>query len=302
MTLYFPNMHPALLSGPERQALPEGVRFLDPGLAPADSPDHVLPASAPFDRRLAKAILADTMRFGESVSNPRDIAVHGLLQQVQALAPESGRLVQEEVERSMTGAGGHKDAAPDPQLEARRQAQTLLLLAWNLEERILDLRQIEVGLRDSWARLGQSVTPVEEAGTAPSAGGAGLELSASGPDGAVEGAVDGEAENDAVNDADGEAMALGKLLSGLGLPEPDGEALPWRRLLEAFAVLAPGQELVTADADIADALREAGVAEAGGVFEAPAWRLSGLDRCPAARPWLDVLVRLACVAAAKGGA
>jgi hypothetical protein len=281
MTLYFPHLHPALLTGPERQALPEGVRFLDPGLAPADSPDHVLPDSAPFDRRLAKAILADTMRFGESVSNPRDIAVHGLLQQVQALAPESGRLVQAEVERSMAGADGLKDAAPDPQLEARRQAQTLLLLAWNLEERILDLRQIDAGLRDSWARLGQSVTPVEEAEQEPVGAGA-----------------DGEADGE----TDGEAMALGRMLSGLGLPEPDGEALPWRRILEAFAVLAPGVALVTADADIVSTLREAGTPEVGSVFEAPAWRLSGLDRCPSARPWLDVPVRLACVAAAKGGA
>ncbi|MDP3428029.1 MAG: hypothetical protein Q8S17_11730 [Humidesulfovibrio sp.] len=276
MTLYFPHLHPALLTGLERQALPEGVRFLDPGLAPADSPDHALPDSAPFDRRLAKAILADTMRFGESVGNPRDIAVHGLLQQVQALAPESGRLVQAEVERSMAGAGGLKDAAPDPQLAARRQAQTLLLLAWNLEERILDLRQIDAGLRESWARLGQSVTPVEEA--------------------------DHELAGELASETDGEAMALGTMLSGLGLPEPDGEALPWRRILEAFAVLAPGQDLVTADADIALALREAGAPEAGCVFEAPAWRLSGLDRCPSARPWLDVPVRLVCVAAAKGGA
>lgn len=292
MTLYFPHLHPALLSAPERQALPEGVRFLDPGLAPADSPDHLLPHSAPFDRRTAKAILADTMRFGESVTNPRDIAVHGLLQQVQALAPESGRLVLAEVERSVAAAQGQPDATPDAasgaisgaQLEARRQSQTLLLLAWNLEERMLDLRQIDAGLRDSWARLGASVTPVEEA-----------------EHGIAAGQRDSEHDGEPVSEPDGEAMAMGKMLSGLGLPEPDSEALPWRRILEAFAVLAPGQDLVTADADIASALREAGTPEAGGAFTAPAWRLSGLDRCPAARPWLDVAVRLACVAAAKGG-
>lgn len=287
MTLYFPHLHPDLLSDSERQALPDGVRFLDPGLARPDSPDHVLPESAPFDRRLAKAILADTMRFGESVANPRDIAVHGLLQQVQALAPESGRLVQATVERTIVGgagAQGQPGATPDPQLEARRQAQTLLLLAWNLEERMLDLRQIDAGLRDSWARLGQSVASPEEADEADEAGAASQSAAAEG------------------EEADSDALAVGKTLSGLGLPEPDGETLPWRRILEAFAVLAPGEALVTADADIASALREAEVPEARDAFEAPAWRLSGLDRCPAARPWLDVPVRLACVAAAKGGA
>lgn len=279
MTLYFPHLHPDLLSDSERQALPVGVRFLDPGLARPDSQDHVLPENAPFDRRLAKAILADTMRFGESVGNPRDIAVHGLLQQVQALAPESGRLVLTEVERTMSGAGEMTGALADPLLEARRQAQTLLLLAWNLEERILDLRQIDQGLRDSWARLGESVAPAEEAEQAA--------LSAD----------DGESP-----EADGEALAMGAMLSGLGLPESDGEALPWRRILEAFAVLAPGQTLLTADALVAHSLREAGVPEVEGVFEGPAWRMSGLDRCPLARPWLDVLVRLACAGPALEGA
>ncbi|PKN09597.1 MAG: hypothetical protein CVU73_01195 [Deltaproteobacteria bacterium HGW-Deltaproteobacteria-8] len=275
MTLYFPHLHPDLLPDNERQALPEGVRFLDPGLANPNSPDYVLPENAPFDRRLAKAILADTMRFGESVANPRDIAVHGLLQQAQALAPESGRLVLAEVERSIANAKGKPEAPADPLLEARRQAQTLLLLAWNLEERMLDLRQIDLGLRDSWARLGESVHPADEG------------------------------EHDAAeagDEADGDAMAMGTMLSGLSLPDSYGEALPWRRILEAFAVLAPGQDLVTADAAIAQTLREAGVPETGGVFEAPAWRLSGLDRCPAARPWLDVPVRLACIASAVKGA
>ncbi|OGR40343.1 MAG: hypothetical protein A2051_07890 [Desulfovibrionales bacterium GWA2_65_9] len=290
MTLYFPHLHPDLLAGSERQALPEGVRFLDPGLARPDSADHVLPEGAPFDRRLAKAILADTMRFGESVANPRDIAVHGLLQQVQALAPESGRLVMAEVERSMAGAAGQSGASADHLLEARRQAQTLLLLAWNLEERMLDLRQIDQGLRDSWARLGQSVASAEETDE-PN------ESNAAAP-----AAAPGQAAAEDGEEADGDTLAMGKMLSGLSLPEAYGETLPWRRILEAFAVLAPGQELVTADADIAQSLREAGVPEAKGVFQAPAWRLSGLDRCPAARPWLDVPVRLGTVATAAEGA
>ena len=301
MTLYFPHLHPDLLPDAQRQALPGGVRFLDPGLARPDSPDHTLPELAPFDRRLAKAILADTLRFGESVVNPRDIAVHGLLQQVQTLAPESGREVLAEVERSVTEAGGQTtdalNAAPAaPLLEARRQAQTLLLLAWNLEERILDLRQIDAGLRHSWARLGESVHSPDEGDGSEE----GEEAVAAGHvgDEEAEGHADGEAETE----ADGETLAMGTMLSGLGLPEPDAETLPWRRMLEAFAVLAPGQELVTADADIAQTLREAGLPEAKGVFEAPAWRLSGLDRCPAARPWLAVVVRLACVGPAAEAA
>jgi hypothetical protein len=286
MTLYFPHMHPALLSDSERQALPGDVRFLDPGLAAPDSPDHLLPEAAPFDRRLAKAILADTMRFGESVTNPRDIAAHGLLQQAQALAPESGRLVLGEVERSVAGAEG-KAEAPDLQLEARRQAQTLLLLAWNLEGHMLDLRQIDLGLRDSFARLGESVIPAEEAFQSAAAGSR---------------AVPSPSEANEDIETDGDTLSMGKMLSGLSVPEAFGEAMPWRRILEAFVVLAPGLALVTADEAIVQALREAGVPESKGAFEAPAWRLSGLDRCPAARPWLDVPVRLEFLAVAGQGA
>lgn len=275
MTLYFPHLHPDLLTGGERQALPQGVRFLDPGLAQPGSPDHVLPAAAPFDRRMAKAILADTLRFGESVAAPRDIAVHGLLQQAQALSPESGRLVQAEVERTITGGAGEPGAIADPLLEARRQAQTLLLLAWNLEERILELRRIDEDLRASWARLGESVAAPESVGES-----------------AV--AVENDDETDAAPDKD--ALALGTVLANMTPPDAYGEALPWRRMLEAYVALAPGQELVTADQAIAAALREAGLPEQQGAFAAPAWKLAGLDRCPAGQPWLETPVRLACVA------
>ena len=274
MTFYFPHLHPALLSDGQRQALPEGVRFLDPGLAQPGSPEHVLPASAPFDRRTAKAILADTLRFGESVAAPRDLAVQGLLQQAEALSQESERLVLADVAGAVAGASAPAEAVADPLVQARQQAQTLLLLAWNLEERILDLRGIDDGLRASWARLGESVSPAGE----------------------------GDPEAGTDDEADTHALALGTMLAGLTPPDAYGEALPWRRLLEAFAVLAPGEGLVTADAGIAASLREAGLPEEKGAFLAPAWRLAGLDRCPLARPWLAAPVRLACAAAAKGGA
>lgn len=279
MTLYFPLLHPELLSGAQRQSLPGGVRFLDPGLAKPGSPLHRMPESAPFDRGLARAILADTLRFGESVSSPRDIAAHGLLQQAEALSPESGRLVLAEVERTLAGAGGAAAAQADPLLEARRQAQTLLLLAWSLEERILDLRGIDADLRESWERLGESVNPAEAADLEPHAA-----------ESADEGLVDGE------------ALAVGSVLAGMALPDEYADSAPWRRVLEAFAALAPGSDLVTADEAVISALREAGLPERGGVFEAPAWRLAGLDRCPADRPWLDAPLRLAVAALANGAA
>lgn len=277
MILYFPHMHPELLSEEARAALPAEVRFLDPGLAPADSAAHALPESAPFDRRTAKAILADTLRFGESVAAPRDIAVHGLLQQAETLAPEGARQVAAEVERSIAGVAQAESRA-DPLDEARRQAQTLLLLAWNLEERLVELRGIDQRLRESWQRLGESVAPAEAAET----------------DVAEEG------------DLDEDSRQLGQVLAHMTPPdaEPDAEkaGLPWRRMLQAFAVLAPGARLATTDPSVGSALREAGLVSSG-TAAAPAWRLAGLDRCPEDRPWLDAELTLVLAgAAAKEGA
>ena len=277
MLLYFPKMHPDLLPERVREALPEAVRFLDPGLADAHSAVHAAPEAAPFDRRTAKALLTDTLRFGESVASPRDILAQGLAQQYgQAglLSPESSGAVLGAVERSLSDAAGAAAPVADASLDARKQAQMLLLLAWNLEERLLDLRGIEAGLKSSWERLGESV-----------------------------------AQGDAVVDdeTDHEALALGRELSGMNPLEASAEALPWRKLLESFAVLTTGTLLCTAEAEIAAALAEAGVPEAAltllpgavRVFAAPAWRFLGLDRLPEARPWLAETLTLAVLAPGK---
>lgn len=274
MYLNFPQMHPDLLDEARRASLPEGLVYLDPGLDRAPAATHLRP-ELPFDPRAARALLADTLRFGESLPNPRDILAQGLAAQANqggGLAPESSRAVLAEVEQSMRGLGQASAAASDPLLEARRQAQMVLLLAWNLELRLIELQGIEAGLRTAWDRLGVSVS-------------------------AGEGVVDDE--------ADEAALAVGRELSGLGLPDPSAVPLPWRRLLEAFLLLAPGVVLCTTDQELAASLAEAGLPAgpaqsapgATAAYQAPAWRLMGLDRLPEARPWLDASVTLAVYAA-----
>ena len=271
MFLYFPQMHPELLSLPLRAALPGETRFLDPGLGAAESAEHVRSDLAPFDTRTAKALLADTLRFGESQASPRDLLAQSLVEQAGALLPESGRAVQAEVEKSLLGAAP-VDAKP-PLEAAHRQAQMLLLLGWSLEERLLDLRAVEGKLRSAWDRLDQSVAAGAEA-------------------------VD--------EDVDPEALTLGRELSGLLPPEASAMAMPWRRLLESFAVLMPGQTLCTAEAEIGATLAEAGIPEAPldeipgaeRVFRAQAWRLMGHDALPKDRPWLDAMLTLGVFSAA----
>lgn len=272
MLLYFPQLHPDLLSLATRQALPQDVRFLDPGLGAANSAEHLRPEIAPFDVRTAKALLADTLRLGESQARPGDLLAQSLVEQAGALSPESGRAVQAEVEKSLLGAKAQAQAVA-PLLAAQRQGQMLLLLAWNLEERLLELQGVEGRLRSAWDRLDQSV--------------------AAGPD-----AVDDE--------ADLEAISIGRELSGLTRPESSAMSMPWRKLLESFVVLMPGQALCTADAEIGADLAEAGIPEASldempgaqRVFRAQAWRLMGHEAQPQGRPWLDALLTIGVFAPA----
>lgn len=272
MLLYFPQLHPDLLSSDERQALPQDVRFLDPGLGAASSAQHLRPEAAPFDPRIAKALLADTLRLGESQAHPGDLLAQSLVEQAGALMPESGRAVQAEVEKSLLGSQAQTQTVA-PLLAAQRQGQMLLLLAWNLEERLLELQGVEGRLKSAWDRLDQSV--------------------AAGP----------EAADD---EADLEAISIGRELSGLTRPEASSISMPWRKLLESFVVLMPGQALCTADAEIGAGLAEAGIPEASldempgaqRVFRAQAWRLMGHEALPQGRPWLDALLTIGVFAPA----
>jgi len=274
MFLNFPQMHPDLLSANARERLPHGACFFDPGLGAAADAEHVRSECAPFDQRTAKALLADTLRFGEAQAHPRDILAQSLIEQAGALSPESGRAVQIEVEKSLLGAVDAAVAAA-PLEAARRQAQMLLLLAWSLEERLIDLRNGEGTLKSAWDRLDESVAAGAEA-------------------------VDEE--------VDPEALVLGRELSGLMPPEASALSMPWRKLLESFAVLMPGQALCTTEPEIDSALAEAGVPEAPldefpgatRVFRAQVWRLMGHEAPPKGKPWLDEMLTLGVCAPADG--
>lgn len=276
MLLYFPHMHPEWLSDTELSALPEPLRFLDPGVGRADSKRHVLPPVAPFERSQARALLADTLRFGQSVGSPRDILAQGMVRQASELSPESTRLVLAEVERSMAGVAPVANASAqddDALLAARRQAQMVLLLAWSQEDGLLELRRIGQKLDASWARLDESV-------------------------GLGEGVAD--------DDTDKESMELGRMLSGITTPvDALPETLPWRKLLECFVLLAPEAVLCTREQGVVADLAEVGTAAAADieglpagtrVLRAPAWKLLGLERLPEAKPWLAAELTLAVLA------
>jgi hypothetical protein len=275
MHLCFPTMHPQMLSEAARKALPGDLRFLDPGVGDPRSKEHFMPEAAPFDRRTARALLADTLRFGESVADARDLKARSLVEQAAALDPEGSAAVRGQVERSLlAGITGGADGG-DAKLPALRQGQTLLLLAWSLEERMIELGRIDAGLKQSWERLGQSVAK-------------------------------GDAEVD--DEADDDALAMGRELSGMKPVDDAVPAVPWRNLLESFALLAPGAVLCTALPEVALELADSGVATgvaglvpgAASVYADAAWRLMGLQRLPDERPWLDARLTIAVFKPAGG--
>jgi len=77
MIFIFPQMHPDLLTAAARAALPQSARFIDPGLADPRDEAHARPTAAPFDARTARAILADTLRFGGIRRQPARHCRHG---------------------------------------------------------------------------------------------------------------------------------------------------------------------------------------------------------------------------------
>lgn len=266
MPLFFPHMHKKLLSRRCLQNLPEGTCFFEPGLSAALEPDQVRSGRAPFDQRTARALLSDILRFGLEQANPRDILAQGLVEQAGALSAEGGIAVQAEVERRLLSPGV-ADKTSDPEAQALCQSQLLLLLSWSLEERLLELRGAEDSLNSAWTRLGQSVS--------------------AGPE-----EVDEEADTD--------ALALGRELAGLNPPRSERVSLPWRKLLESFVLLMPGESLCTDVEGIADELAEAGLPEgplesvpgAQRVYRAPLWRFMGLGSLPVHKPWLASVATL----------
>jgi hypothetical protein len=262
MLLYFPHMHPEWLAPEALAALPPTLRFLDPGLGRGENPVHLLPPQAPFERSQARALLADTLRFGQTVASPRDLVAQGVMQEASTIAAESANKVLAEVERSLSGQEPVLAEAEDPRLKARQKAQMVLLLAWSQEESLLELRGIGKKLDASWARLDESV---------------------------------GQGDAVVEDAADVETMELDRVLSGMDPLDALPEALPWRKLLEPYALLAPEASLVTLEQGIAADLREAGIPCLAAVpaeipagaqsFRAPLWKLLGQSHLPEAKPW-----------------
>ncbi|MDY0305481.1 MAG: hypothetical protein RBR18_03515 [Desulfovibrionaceae bacterium] len=260
MFVFFPTMHAELLPD---GVLP-GVLLLDPGYDDAASEGRLRPAGLPLEPAAARALVRDSVNFGEQFQAPGDLAAYGLTEALNR-NDEGSAAIQSELSRRMRGLPATQESDPFP-----AQAQMTLLLAWFYEERFLEMQRLEQGLAASWEAFGRGLgLEPEEEGT----GEAELDRALTGMTAPVVGRP--QYPWRVLLEAAAFFLPEGALLV-------TGEAEPASTWAEAGLAAAP------LDAAAHPAL--AGLPAGTRVVSAPVWRLSGRRREPTGRP--DLLRRL----------
>lgn len=135
--LYIPDLHPALLPRP----LPDGLRFIKPGLDVADKTGiYLTPENLPFSPQEASAILRETLELGETMSRGGGLLLSNFGQRSDV---ENTRLRREKRDLDRFAAGlvdaAHSENGPvasaheaESPSELLKSCQKVLLLAWQL--------------------------------------------------------------------------------------------------------------------------------------------------------------------------
>lgn len=261
--IYIPTLHRELV----RRPVPETVRFLDPGLPQSASlPGLFLPEGYAFSREQSARILDELLAIGEAldVATPtgKDAARARLRDDSNLSASEKAAINRFSAQGSIAPAANAENSAG-----GTVGAHKVLLLAWDLEERLVEIDRLRHEVAGAVKPLAESLRgPQEE------------------------------------NEAEGE---LADALSALELlpetAEPD-----WRLTLAAIAAFLPEKALlITAHEGIRAAMLEAGMLlplpedtanDLTGWPEdeklsllwakAPLWRVIGHSRAPENAPWL----------------
>jgi len=138
--VFFPYMHSILIPS----SLQGLGQTLNPGLS-TDKEGLFTPKDYPLDPRQASRHLADFYRFGEQFNTPRDMGyytVNGL----EDFYSESTMAIKSE----LTGGTPSKE---DAQKDRALKMQSMLLLGYALEERLLDIEQFGVEIDDAWKKF-----------------------------------------------------------------------------------------------------------------------------------------------------
>jgi hypothetical protein len=176
ISIYIPALHRELAP-----VTPPGtVLFMDPGFlqGPADAPGTFRAANLPFTGPAARAVLREMLELGSSLSPEGELRT--IENSARAAAARSGAMQAAEARALESFAGGGQlsaavaeQSAPRTELDQAEliRAQKILLLAWELEENLLDIKKAEAAL-DAQDRMLLSVLhgPEDHANN-PAAGG-----------------------------------------------------------------------------------------------------------------------------------
>ena len=244
--------------------LPETVRFFDPGLPQTvAASDFFHPQTYPLSPKLALRTLEELLAVGEAL----DLATAAGSQAVRGIPQSAQDIEKSDIARFAAAIAPEPATRPDPKIAA----QKVLLLAWDLESRLLEIADLR-------QKVAEAVKPLQKN-------------------------LHGEFEADTLRElspvfSDG---LPGDLTDLPDFPEPD-----WRLSLAAMAAFIPENALlVTCHPEIRDALQEAGAllplsehaaqnlgewpkAIRSTLFraKAPLWKIIGHAHKPKNTPWL----------------
>lgn len=249
MLIHFPCMHPELIPA----ELTDKAVFLDPGFGDEGNADfYFRPDSLPLDAARGRALIEDCMRFGAQFKDSSEMAFFGAFTP-EDYYEESTSTIKHELMTRLSGETKEEGGAEIA------NAQFTLMLAWHLEEGLMESRGLEQGIRDSWKKFDNSLG-MDEAEAAT------------------------------------EGMALGKVLGETASPAVM-TTLPWQRVMEAMSAFVPDAAvLLNLDAGARAVWEELGiefVSPAGDsdlpenilTASAPAWKFAGRKRQPEKLPW-----------------
>ena len=148
--IHFPYMHKEfVLSGLQDRAL-----FLNPGLDIKDNDNYFLPESLVLSAQEARSYLNECLRFGEQFKKPSDMAYFGL-KGFEDFYADTTLAIKSEL------LGLKEQKKSDQRFLELKRAQMLLLLRYALEERLIELGQIDEKLKKSWQKF-EEVLGVEK--------------------------------------------------------------------------------------------------------------------------------------------
>lgn len=276
IVVYAPRMHSALVPS----GAPAAVLRFDP-LAPdpeeqgSSERGTFRPVSLPLDDKQAKAWIREMLAWGLQFDTPGQLsalAAADALHKQRDIGGMGASELEDLVNFSQaTPVSRTTSAKPvgDPLAAARLQAQLQLLLAWNLEQRSLEVSSLNKGIADNYARFGQvlGLDSEEEAAEA----GLGKPMLA-------------EDNASLLPRLDVVAAMLAFLPAGSCLYSED------QGLLEAWA--EQGLEFVALEEEGHSLAEPLGTGAA--VCKVPGWRLAGLRGAVPEKPWLEREFWAAC--------